>query len=311
MGISPHDRYVRQAFSHMPLVREFLEHHLPSEVLKRIDLSGLAPVKDSFVEDNLRQKTADLLYTVPFRNSPGYMYILIEHTSSSHPRTPFRVFQYTDKIMEQHMRRNKSNILPIVYPIVFYTGERPFRHSTDIFDMFGDEKKLARFIYSKSISLIDLNHISNAELESFQYFQALGLVMKYIRSPKLLSSFQKALRVLDKLPGTNAEDIGYLQSTVSYIWEAAAAENFDPFAKMIRTTLNEKGELFMTIAEMLRQEGREEGEKRGEHKRSKTIAGNLLDMGLGISGVAQGTGLSIEEVKVLQEQRSLDLHQSA
>ncbi len=125
--------------------------------------------------------------------------------------------------------------------------------------------------------------------------------MKHIRSSNILPAFQKALRVLDKLP--DSEDIGYLQSTVSYVWELMEAKNFEPFAEMIRTTLEKKGDQFMTIAEMLRQEG--------EKRRSKTIAGNFLDMGIGISGVAQGTGLSIEDVKALQEERASDLHQSA
>ncbi len=46
-------------------------------------------------------------------------------------------------------------------------------------------------------------------------------------------------------------------------------------------------------------EGKAEGEKIGEEKKAIEVVKNLLKMGLTIEQVAQGTGLSIEEVRKL------------
>ena len=46
-------------------------------------------------------------------------------------------------------------------------------------------------------------------------------------------------------------------------------------------------------------EGLAEGEKKGEHKKAIETARNFLKMGLSIEQVAQGTGLSVEEIKKL------------
>ena len=45
--------------------------------------------------------------------------------------------------------------------------------------------------------------------------------------------------------------------------------------------------------------GLAEGEKKGEHKKAIETAKNFLKMGLSVEQVAQGTGLTVEEIKKL------------
>jgi len=58
-----------------------------------------------------------------------------------------------------------------------------------------------------------------------------------------------------------------------------------------------------TMAEHYTQKGRQEG--------AKAMARNLLAMGLSIEGIAQGTGLSIAEIKALQKSGKADSLKSA
>jgi predicted transposase/invertase (TIGR01784 family) len=57
-----------------------------------------------------------------------------------------------------------------------------------------------------------------------------------------------------------------------------------------------------TIYRSIQEEAEARGEARGEARKQREIAVNLLQYGLSIEAVAQGTGLSIAEVQQLQQQ---------
>lgn len=281
-----------------------------------IDFSSLELQPDSFIDDGLRLKVVDLLYKVNFNGKTGYLYILIEHTSTSQKLLPFRMFKYALAIMEKHMERTGDTTLPLVLPLIFYTGSRRFRHSTNIYDLFGKYKKQAQLIYNRPFTLVDLSQISDEDLEKTQWFQVLGLLMKHTRSSKILPVFEKVLKIMKSF--SDSDLTSYLKLSLSYVWETARTKNWDQFRKLIGSTLRDKEEMAMTIAEQLRQEGREEAQREAmtiaEQLRQEgvqLVASNLLKMGLEIDAVAQGTGLSIHQVRALQENRNVDLQKLA
>jgi predicted transposase/invertase (TIGR01784 family) len=106
--LSAHDRYIRSILSHASVAREFFEKHLPPDVIKIIDFSTLEPQKDSFINDKLRLKVADLLFSVNFNGDPGYIYLLLEHASKPDRLLPYRMLQYTMSIMDQHLKNRKT-----------------------------------------------------------------------------------------------------------------------------------------------------------------------------------------------------------
>jgi predicted transposase/invertase (TIGR01784 family) len=56
---------------------------------------------------------------------------------------------------------------------------------------------------------------------------------------------------------------------------------------------------YATDIEVQREEAFEKGLSQGEHRKAIETAKNFLDMGISIEQIAQGTGLSIEEIKSL------------
>jgi predicted transposase/invertase (TIGR01784 family) len=129
---SPHDRFFRSMMTEPKVIREFFTQNLPENIRKIINFDTIKPQKDSFINDKLRLKIADILYAVDFIDQPGYLYVLIEHQSTPEKLMPFRILKYMISIMEQHLNKNKTNQLPIIYPMIFYTGERPYNYSTDL-----------------------------------------------------------------------------------------------------------------------------------------------------------------------------------
>lgn len=308
--LSPHDRYIRSILSNLPVAREFFEKHLPEEIIKVIDFSTLTPQKDSFVNDKLRVKVADLLFAVNFNGDPGYIYLLTEHASKPDRFLPYRMHQYIMGIMDLHLKKSKNKKLPLVVPLILYTGDKPYTYSTDLFDLFGKEKELAKSVFLTPYELIDLNKISDETLrEAYYWFGAAALTAKHIRNFDLVSLVDNMIDLLKRLKNNGLDDYVYL--TLSYIFIAGEVKDEEGFRNIIRSGLSSNDEeIVMTLAEKYRQKGLQEGmviaeqylqkgKLEGELKALHATALNLFNFGMNAEQVAQATTLPLQEVQDL------------
>ena len=151
-----HDKFFRSMMNHSQVAREFFEKHLPDKIKKIIDLNSLDLKSGSFVDEELKLQVTDMLYSADFNGSPGYLYLLIEHQSTPLKLMPLRILKYMISIMENHSEMTNSDILPVVFPIIFYTGRSPYKYSTYLFDLFGDLGNLAKQFLFDKYRLIDL-----------------------------------------------------------------------------------------------------------------------------------------------------------
>ncbi|EAX3091179.1 Rpn family recombination-promoting nuclease/putative transposase, partial [Salmonella enterica] len=100
-----------------------METHLPAELRTVCDLSTLKLESGSFVEDNLRQYFSDVLYSLKTTAGDGYIHVLIEHQSSPDKHMASRMFRYAIAAMQRHLDAGHKK-LPLVIPVLFYTGKR-------------------------------------------------------------------------------------------------------------------------------------------------------------------------------------------
>ena len=326
--LSPHDRYIRSILSNAPVAREFFEKHLPKEVLKAIDFSTLEPQKDSFINDKLHLQVADLLFSVNFNGDPGYLYLLLEHTSKPDRFLPYRMLQYTLGIMDQHLKKLKDQKirkkkLPLIVPLILYTGKRPYTYSTDLFDLFGQEKELARSIFLSPYQLIDLHKIPDETLrEAYYWFGAAALTAKHIRNADLVSLIKSMINLLERLKNEGLDS--YVFITLSYVFEAGKVTDEEAYREIIRSDLSDGekekvmtlAEIFrqkgyqeakeeaMVFAEQYRQKGKVEGKLEGKLEALHATALNLFKIGMTIEQVSEATELSREEVQDLWNQNT-------
>src|SRR5688572_25635382 len=101
--LSPHDRFYRSLMVKPKVAVEFFDKNLPEPLREIVDLNSLELQKESFIEDKLRLKIADLLYKVNFQERTGYLYVLLEHISSPSKWLPFTLLKYMIKIMDHHI----------------------------------------------------------------------------------------------------------------------------------------------------------------------------------------------------------------
>ena len=96
---TPHDALVRGIFGEPRFMAEELRTVLPSELLATLQLDSLAPVDGSFIDEALRETSADLLFSVGLRGAgSGLVHVLFEHQSTPNKRMPLRLLRYQARI---------------------------------------------------------------------------------------------------------------------------------------------------------------------------------------------------------------------
>ena len=314
---NPHDHYFRGMMSDPKIIREFFEQNLPAHIRAVINYDTIYPQKDSFVDDHLRLQIADILYSAEFSGKAGYLYLLLEHQSTPCELMAFRTLKYMIAIMDSHLKKTGTNRLPVIYPIIIYNGWKDYKYSTDIFDLFGDDKELAKDILWKPYQLVDLSKIPDEKLKASIRYGIVAYTMKHIHNKNFLPILKSIINELK--PIEEHDDMDYIYKTLSYIIEASEINKQD-FINVVKTGLSISGEKVMTLAEQFRQEGMQEGVQlgkqeglqlgkqagileglqKGKLEAVKVIATNLFKKGMTVNQVSEFTGLPIFDAEKLK-----------
>lgn len=292
---TPHDATFRQFLTQPDIARDFMALHLPPELRVRCDLSTLKLESGSFVEDNLRQYFSDVLYSLKTTAGDGYIHVLIEHQSAPDKHMAFRLMRYAVAVMQRHLEAGHKK-LPLVIPILFYTGRRtPYPYSNRWLDEF-DDPVLADRLYSHSFPLIDVTVIPDDEIMQHRSMAALTLLQKHIRQRDLTDLMDRLVSILKAGDHSSSHVI----SLVHYMVQAGETSDAKAFVRELARRVPQHENALMTIAQQLEQigleKGIEQGRKEGVRGASLRIARNLLMNGMDRNTVMQMTGLSEDDL---------------
>ncbi|BEM07343.1 hypothetical protein SM14VA4_49150 (plasmid) [Serratia marcescens] len=309
---TPHDATFRQFLTQPEIARDFMDIHLPAELRAFCDLSTLKLESCSFVEDDLRQYFSDVLYSLKTTDgADGYVHVLIEHQSSPDKHMAFRLIRYAVAAMQRHLDAGHKT-LPLVIPVLFYTGKRsPYPYSTNWLQEF-DDPTLAGKLYTGDFPLVDVTVIPDEEIMGHRSMAALTLLQKHIRQRDLAELTDRLSAILLA---------GYLSSPqvislIHYIIQAGESANAEAFVRELALRVPQHEEELMTIAQQLEQKGIEKGiqkgieqgiqkgiqlgEQRGiekgEREASLKIARTMLANGLDRDAVMKMTGLTADDL---------------
>lgn len=85
-------------------------------------------------------------------------------------------------IMEQHLKTHPKAKLPIVYPLIFFTGENPYPYSLDLLDLFDGPKALAEQALYQPAQLIDVQQIPDEDLKQQTWSGVMQLCIDLLRN---------------------------------------------------------------------------------------------------------------------------------
>ncbi|MBS4429909.1 Rpn family recombination-promoting nuclease/putative transposase [Pectobacterium punjabense] len=300
--MQPHDAIFKQFLSDIDIARDFLAAHLPPAIQQQCDFSTLQLESASFIENTLRSRLSDMLYSLQTRSGSGYIYCVIEHQSRPDNLMPFRLLRYCLDAMQQHLSQGHRS-LPVVIPLLFYHGKQsPYPYSMQWLDHFTNPE-LAAQIYHHAFPLIDLTVIPDEEIKTHRRAALLELVQKHIRTRDMLEL---------------AHDIGLLfehwnlslplrHALLLYVATVGNTSDIDRFIDSVAEPLSTHKEETMTIAQQLHQRGFEqgmqaglqEGLQEGMKSSALNIARQLLQSGMEQELVQRVTQLSDEEMAQL------------
>ena len=181
--------------------------------------------------------------------------------------------------------------------MIIYTGEDRYTVSTDFFDLFGTRKELAKQYLLTPIKLVDVCRMSDEEIKKHQLFGITEFTFKH----KKTKNFQKFLTELfDLLKKQRFRiDTEYAKLLIKYMMHVFPSADHKLLAAEIEHFSNPTmGDVEMTIAQQLREEGRQQGVQQGLH----VVAKKLLKYGLDPRIICKGTDLPLEELLRLKKE---------
>ncbi len=280
MHPTPHDTFFKRIFSQREHARSFFEHHLSAPIAAAIDWNTLSLAPGSFVDQALRERHSDLLFSASLRGHTIFFYILFEHQSTVDPFMPLRLLISMTRIWERyHIDQPNEKRIPFIYPLVLHHSETGWTATTSFEDMFELDEEifalLAEHVPRFRFALEDISHVSDDELmrSSMTALVRLGLwCLKNSRSEDLLVQIRRWLGVLREV--VNAPNgMAALAAILHYMSETNERLGVDDLRGVVAQLGSKKfEEQIMTLADRLRQEGREKGIDEG---RVTTLRANL------------------------------------
>ncbi|CAL7961087.1 transposase [Alphaproteobacteria bacterium] len=284
------------------VAEEFFELHLPITYIRESRFKYTNIAKRKLSRQYLRQRLVDMLSPVQFGQNPGYFYLVVEQQTKPDYWMSFRLYKYMLRICDMHLKKHqKDKHLPLVCPIVFYTGLEKYNAPVDLWSLFTDAK-LAKSFFVEPFQLIELQKIEDQELKKHVWAGIMEFVMKRIFEKDIFPFLQSIEALLAEI---SKQDLGYLEAILCYTLEQAESEKGEEVVNLFKQVVSEENRgSIMSIADRLReqakQEGIQTGMQQGKFEGKREIALKMLSERVNLSLISKVTGISESELKGLE-----------
>ncbi|MFU7500210.1 MAG: Rpn family recombination-promoting nuclease/putative transposase [Candidatus Tisiphia sp.] len=300
-----HDQLFKRIMGNEIAAQEFLEYYLPSNFKEKLDLSKIKVEKESYIEESLRRKYSDIVYSVSTKNKEtAFIYILLDHQSTSDYWMALRLWKYTLLLCERHKKNNDK--LPLIYPMIMYNGVEEYSAPRNIWELFTDPMQVKELMVS-DYQLVDLQSMSDDEIVQQKHLGMMSYVMKHIHQRDMLKLWEEFLRRF-KLEVLIDKENGYIYLE-SFLWYTDAKlqeEQQLELEQVLAKYLSEEEQvnIMRTIAQKYIEEGEfrgiQIGKAEGKAEGKYEVAKNMLAAGSDDDFIVQVTGFSIDEINKLK-----------
>jgi hypothetical protein len=265
------DAFFKAMLSRPEHAASILRQILPPAIAARIDFSSLALCSGTYVDEALKERFSDLLFSATIGGRPGLIYILCEHQSTVDGKMSFRLLRYELRIWERWQSENpEAKKIPVILPVVLHHSEDGWTGSTAFEDLLdADEETLAvvaanvprfRFV------LEDISHETDEALRARAMTALARMVLwclRHAREPwelvERMGAWVDLVREVRRAPGGAAALVLILR----YIYERNEPDRPDELIARLAAAIGDEGkEEIVTVADHLREQGRQQGQQR-------------------------------------------------
>jgi predicted transposase/invertase (TIGR01784 family) len=272
---SIHDAFVKTAFSQVEHAEGELRLMLPAELVARMDFSTLALRPGSFVDEALKERHSDLLYSVAIAGRRALVYVLFEHKSKPEDLLPFVLLRYMTRIWERWLRDNAgAKALPAIVPVVLHHGEGGWSKATAFEQLLDvDEATLwalgehaVRFRFAlDDISLAEDEALKGRAMSAFA--RLVLFCLRHAPEPEVL--LERLGRWVDLVREAKGMPNGpaALVALFRYILLTNREQKPEAIVERLLATVGEEGkEQILSAGEILIERGRQEGLQKGRQE---------------------------------------------
>jgi predicted transposase/invertase (TIGR01784 family) len=318
-----YDRGYKKLFSNKVFFRQLLESFVPFEWVKELDFEHCELLDKTFISEEYEKRESDVIYKVQYQEKEIYIVILIEFQSSPDKFMALRILHYiTNFYIRLKESAEKIELLPPVFPIVVYNGQEKWTAPTDIADLIENNEILGDYglhfkyfkIAENEISVERLLDISNAVSTLFLgevHFDVdlLARALSKLQQQEerlivsMLFNYFEQLYFHEKLGKADWKELEKVRSEQEM---SMFLESMKEHFVKVRYEGKLEGILEGKLEGILEGErkGKLEGILEGERKGKFEIAQAMLSKGLEVSFIAEITGLSVNDVEQLKNDKN-------
>ena len=296
---NPHDKFFRETFARIEIARDFLREYLPPDVAADLQLDTLELQSDSFVDEDLRAHQTDMLYQTQLADgSEAYVYLLFEHKSYPDPGVALQLLRYMVRIWTR--QREDGEVLRPIIPILIYHGERRWQISADFQSLIPHlPDSLRPYVPQFNYQLRDFSYRSELELRGDVWLMTVLLVLRAILSPTINNQLPQLIAVMMRLL-EKRNGVDFVYTILYYLSVGTDKVSRTDLRKALDDYVPQGEKLMATLAQQWIEEGRIEGEIKGENKKARAIAYRLISM-MDDEQICAITDLSLAEVKQIRQ----------
>jgi len=138
--MSTQDGSYKWLFGEPRLIEDLLRAYVPGP-WEHADFSTLERVNASYVDERERQRHDDMVWRLRVGERWVWVYLLLEFQQELEPHMALRMLGYV-ALLAQHLarenQRNDDGSIPLLLPVVLYTGEARWTSVTEAAELFDD-----------------------------------------------------------------------------------------------------------------------------------------------------------------------------
>lgn len=310
---NPHDKFFKETFCHIELVRSFIKTYLQPRINFQINLNKLQLFQNDSVDSSLKESFSDIVYKAEIIPEKIPVYLLFEHKSYPDSQIGIQIEKYIHMLKENLIKSHSGNVFYVI-PIIVYNGERNFDFSTYLSsDTELNVHTDSKYAESLSYEFFDVSHMPDNQIRGSAFLRTVFFAMKYVHTPQIMNKLDEIYVLFKDL--SEKEDVkSFLDTFLLYVQNAVPQNLIEQSAKKIKSwerigNMSEVSKVFQSLRDEGWKKGMKEGEKKGkiegeiEGKMKGKIedAQRMLQKGMSKELIQEVTGLPFEKIVVLEK----------
>jgi predicted transposase/invertase (TIGR01784 family) len=263
-----HDELFRKVFGKAGNARDFLEKHLPSELLAHLDMTTLRRVPATFIDEKLKKHYADLVFSVRC-TSPDCpeirIYLLFEHKAWPDEFVGVQVLRYASMlwtgILEDKKYRHPK--LPPILPIVFYQGDDGWVPRTSFRDLISiPSEEFAKYIPDFAFDFYSAKELDPKAVQHNVVLKFYVAILQALESPELAHLLPLLVQGLFETLEPR-EAMEYIIVFLTYLSKATDQLKKEDYEQALATLPHGGKDIMNTLADQWMRQGEVVGVQKG------------------------------------------------